>query len=142
MTNPSGSIPPTVGGGRGDNKVKHTPGPWYPALDNIGSPKVVAGRVDVALMSWLGFTMGDWQVGGVEAQERRDEIAANARLISAAPELLAVLKLALERVIADQEICERSFLPEPYKSEQLELEQYRDIVKAAHAAIAKAEGRQ
>lgn len=72
--------------------VAHTLGPWFPALDNIGSPKVVAGKVDIARMSWLGFTMGDWQVGGDAAEAKRQEIAANARLVATAPELLSALK--------------------------------------------------
>lgn len=80
---------------------KHTPGPWFPALDNIGSPKVVAGKVDVARMSWLGFTMGDWQVGGDAAQSKREEIAANARLMAASPDLLEALKALSLECLAD-----------------------------------------
>lgn len=118
----------------------HTPGPWFPALNNLGSPKVIAGNCEVAILSWLGFKMIDWQIGGDKAQSRREEIAANTRLIASAPELLASLKSALKIIEADRSVAERSFLPNASDEELTVLADYQLVIDAARAALAKAEG--
>ncbi len=76
--------------------MKHTPGPWEVGLDTLGSPVVVARKYAVATLSWCGFNMGGWHKGGPNAEAKRIEISANARLVAAAPELLEALKALLD----------------------------------------------
>ena len=86
----------------------HTPGPWYANQDciEIDGPE---GPRDVTLAVVL----------------QADNAAADARLIAAAPELLAALKRLL-----------------PLWEESIGWEEdYMDMADDARAAIAKAEGR-
>ena len=94
------------------NNTKHTPGPWTQYRDSRGNVRI-QGNVDggpVAFIEELNNT------GGTEQDH------ANARLISAAPELLEVLQQFVERCGTHQ------FHPNG------------DTAIAARAAIAKATG--
>jgi hypothetical protein len=89
---------------------KHTPGPWFHKTDfgQVGSVETADGDVIAQAQS----------LGPLD-HERRN---ANARLIAAAPDLLAALKLVLEDA--------REFFPTVSAQ----------AITAAEAAIAKAEG--
>lgn len=72
---------------------KHTPGPWNTQLWHIGEAKTpqiaVKGKSD-----FVAFVKDLWpEKQGDEMRE--DEMNANARLISAAPELLSSLRAML-----------------------------------------------
>jgi len=87
--------------------MRHTPGPWTAVADGGSVLIVTAAR---------GNTMR------VVDDSPREEAAANARLIAAAPELLAALK---------EMLSSPTYGNEPSES----------AVELAIAAIAKAEGR-
>lgn len=96
--------------------MPHTPGPWTCDVD-----EAIGGSIQVYpeghfLEPWIADVKGE-HVG----PQSREEIKANARLIIAAPDLLAILKAAAE----DDTV------------------QWHDgsLLKAAREAIAKAEGR-
>lgn len=92
-----------------DEKPTHTPGPWYVAVGNIDGPcitGILAGPV--------------WVVGNIECPIKNE---ADARLIAAAPEMLAALKQAQNALYFAQN-------PES-----------RGAAQVVGAAIAKAEGR-
>lgn len=90
--------------------MAHTPGPWW--VDGPGE--------GIEVHDTFGRTASVWGEGGKES-----EAWANARLIAAAPELLAALKF----IVND---C-----PEPGEAAQLTAHGYN----LACSAIAKAEGR-
>lgn len=92
----------------------HTPGPW----------NVDCGAIAMA---------GEIVCSTIPAPESASvaERRANARLIAAAPDMLAALKAALEALDASQPIHSR--YPEP-------IARHREATKAAIAAIAKATG--
>jgi hypothetical protein len=95
-------------------KAKHTPGPWHttgdglvyaePSFDDIEAPFICDATDD-----------SQWR-------SPNDEERANARLISAAPELLAALQ-ALEWAVSGVDYIET---------------EYADQVAQARAAIARA----
>jgi hypothetical protein len=106
--------------------AKHTPGPWR-ANERTICPRsrkwvqtdVRGGGEVVAICSRTRHTVSDDDVA---------EVMANARLIAAAPDLLAACEAAME------------FLPKgeyPGGSGQTEAVRVRDLVRAA---IAKAKG--
>lgn len=73
--------------------AKHTPGPWRVIIDDDGNP--LSGRpsvcasdeLDCMIVHWDGFVQQYWR------SARGDkEIHANARLIAAAPDMLAALE--------------------------------------------------
>jgi len=64
---------------------KHTPGPWEP-------PREPNGR-------GMGWQAGPCWLGGDAWSE---ETAANARLVSAAPKLLAALRRCAQRILIDE----------------------------------------
>ncbi len=104
--------------------TKHTPGPW--AWSDAGTRLVATGHLSGAYIFWprnIGGESDARQDGWASALGSPDttdeESEANARLISAAPELLA----ALESVV---------------KSSQFDIRD--DDLAAARAAIAKATG--
>lgn len=71
---------------------KHTPGPWSIGDDNNATCEVIAGPVAIPL-----DRIGRSPDAGSEYIISRDEMSANARLIAAAPDLLAALE-RLERL--------------------------------------------
>lgn len=109
--------------------MSHTPGPWEPCFhlqskENDGScPCGFRGDIWAADREHIVCTMGEPAslVGLIEPIERSTELS-NARLIAAAPELLAVMKEA--------ELDCRGY------------EALHGWVEKAVAAIAKAEGAQ
>lgn len=66
---------------------KHTPGPW---VADLGEAFHIREQ-DGGRVAQLVFTAGRY---GMKGRRNGDEVAANARLIAAAPELLAALKMA------------------------------------------------
>ena len=95
-------------------KTEHTKGPWV--ARQIGGSHVSIEKVSNGIRSVIAetcyFKLAD---------EHGGEYSANARLISAAPELLAALK----------ELCADKYLADPINA---------DRMKNARAAISKAEG--
>jgi hypothetical protein len=73
---------------------KHTPGPWR------AQPLEGPGHWQIINESCLQLAMArHWPNGqGLNIPECREETDANARLIAAAPELLAALELALATI--------------------------------------------
>jgi hypothetical protein len=72
--------------------VQHTPGPWYFHVNKADTLYVVRGPKDIVVceMSWHSSIPCHYTL--------RDESEANARLIAAAPDLLAALRLAQEQM--------------------------------------------
>ena len=91
-----------------ENEQKHTPGPWRANSSWIEGPKMA-----------LRVAAIDWPKRG-SAPASKAEAEANARLIAAAPDLLA----ALEDVVFED-------------SDKSEVDRIKSRVKA-HAAIVKA----
>ncbi len=65
----------------------HTAGPWYTESDNVQKQTNIRNQKNVQLAIVLG------NAGSYETKEQE----ANARLIAAAPELLAACHMALEK---------------------------------------------
>lgn len=95
---------------------KHTPGPW-----SISDSSWVTNHRDIDAPTHGALAVVVWRM---EEEERSPECEANAHLISAAPDLLEALEMAME--IGDQ--CSRGFLGK--------------FQAKARAAIAKARGEQ
>jgi hypothetical protein len=106
-------------------EAKHTPGPW-----NTDEQVIFASSGEAVASTWK---FGQFDVGGRGSHAEAD---ANARLIAAAPELLAALKSALSWITV---LTETS----PGNAEDMrDMEHKRDYLGAElRAAIAKAEGR-
>jgi len=91
---------------------QHTPGPWHSeGYPRYVGPTVVSPDGPVCAIS----------TGPLDRTLPRMPAAANARLIAAAPELLAALEA----------LCEDKYLADPINA---------DRMRAARAAIAKARG--
>jgi len=73
-----------------NNNIQHTPGPW--TLEKEHLPIVVNGANGYTVAHGCGNPASQYW-------ERNSEAAANARLIAAAPELLAALR-NIESVLA------------------------------------------
>ncbi len=69
--------------------AKHTPGPWTFEVEKRSGPHLTATPI---------FAHGD-VIGEVYRDSCRDNSQANARLIAAAPELLAALHEALSALV-------------------------------------------
>lgn len=95
--------------------MAHTLGPWR-VMDRL---KVVTDDTVIAVVTYLPCVGGD---NDMAAQRAADQEMANARLIAAAPDLLAALKDARREVIA---------LGTPWQEKVAKID----------AAIAKAEGK-
>jgi len=119
------------------SKAKWTPGPWEVELI-VGLPRIISDsrkatcRVigDLHIQEGVGALKGNTVL--------RDEIAANARLIAAAPELYAALEMA-QRAITTLVRA----LPHPQHSDDLyipQLDEAESADLAATAALAKARG--
>lgn len=101
---------------------KHTPGPWThcaPTSDTANTDHLVLGR-------------NDHLVAGVIDDAPPDEVEANARLIAAAPDMLAALKATAGNI--------RSLGPAGALS-HVPFAPYQEWLAVVDAAIAKAEGR-
>lgn len=101
--------------------TKHTPGPWDIWTDR--EENEIYGRAIGARITAAGDSRSIGSIHGLASNEEaiRDEAAANAKLIAAAPELLA----ALEALLDQADLGEVD-------------EETQPIVDQARAAIAKA----
>ena len=107
---------------------KHTPGPWHYQIDSHRRGRVFAGNM------WLATTWtfpGDYGVGTPLPA------GANARLIAAAPDLLAACKAALELAEGDDPGAGCDTREE---AEAARCRWRESIEQSIRAAIAKAEG--
>jgi hypothetical protein len=107
-------------------KQKHTPGPWrwhghYLMQDVPG--------IDNPYSTPAGYPIADDGSAGDEYSPTIDTDGPNARLIAAAPELLASLKTLVDAVEDHDNPVDQG------------LAAHHDSMQAARAAIAKAEGR-
>ena len=94
--------------------TKHTPGPWVIDPDYRNDPGAINGGDNLRrVVKWDGF-----------ARRHTPEAVANARLIAAAPDLLASLRALLD-IVHDDLTHERQ-------------EDHREALNAAKNAIAKA----
>lgn len=112
-------------GDRGMSELKHTPGPWVANDKHCGNNP---WRVEPATKDWLndGWTIAD--LLGPDAE-------ANARLIAAAPELLAALVqlMPTNLCLTNRNIPDRTVVP-------LEMNVTMGELRALSALIAKATG--
>lgn len=95
-------------------ETKHTPGPWAvgPWFDNDGQPEIIIEHVTPH-----GNLVPAVALGGLVGQE------ANAHLIAAAPDLLAVARMVIDTYPLVSSAGNSA-----------------ELIKAARAAIAKATG--
>lgn len=103
---------------------KHTPGPWrigHQTDYGVFNPSVIQTGEDVGIATVYGIPL-HVKLDEVENDPKCAEGLANARLIAAAPDLLAACKEALQ------------------SSEDSEGGGYRVLNEMLRAAIAKAEG--
>jgi hypothetical protein len=114
--------------------TQHTPGPWKLAENPIGWQPLISAEV--------ADSIGPiWHVGIANARGRsHEEAKANARLIAAAPDLLAALKLAKNAIDAALPWLH----PDGYRKNALEVEDPHaycgEIYEEINNAIAKAAG--
>lgn len=105
------------------SKSKHTPGPWFVVPYGDGDQKVICRDEE-----------GNWRIAfmatSFDQREELAEIRANARLISAAPDMAEALK-ALIADIEDYELV-NNLHPSPGKSDCWQ------SVSMARAALKKA----
>lgn len=94
--------------------AKHTPGPW----------NLEAGRSIVTSSGAFYLSYGKDKASGAPHFSNFCELDANARLIAAAPDLLAALEYLL-----------------PIAEKNVETSFGKDAVRIARAAIAKAKGK-
>lgn len=106
--------------------TRHTPGPWRADAQYIGA--VNGSPVPIASSHLEWFT-----APGGPAHE---EACANARLIAAAPDLLAALRWAAS--MAEEAILVRENGDDPEDTPEV-IAMHREELEAARAAIAKAE---
>lgn len=102
-----------------NNQTQHTPGPWSFEVKEEGEYQYAPRIVLSPRLQWDGVA---YKIDG--QQDRRAEAIANARLIAAAPELLAALSAAYDALTDERADA-------AYKAE---------AAKALRAAIARAKG--
>jgi hypothetical protein len=100
--------------------AKHTPRPWTARGENVHGIQIGADKPNHPA-GYVGIT-------SVNTFRNRDEGEANARLIAAAPELLAALKFLVDRGLT-------------YFEGRTSPGFTREQIEKAREAIAKAEGR-
>jgi len=94
----------------------HTPGPW--TIHESAFSSSLVKELHIGTPTRTAACVYDDCAAGISV---RSEVEANARLIAAAPELLAALEA----------LCEDKYLADPINA---------DRMRAARAAIAKAKG--
>lgn len=99
------------------SEMKHTPGPWTPEFGEAYRVRAQQDGGQVAIMMNLKGRHG------LAGRRNGDEVAANARLMAAAPELMDALKALLNY-------------------DNLGAYERADVRQKARAAIAKATGGQ
>jgi len=100
--------------------AQHTPGPWEAVIDS-------------QTPSWVWVAPADWHTRVCRVvlyAYEKEEQQANARLIAAAPDLLAALEAGAECLVSWMEMADPDYVREP--DEQ--------VLAAMRAAIAKARG--
>ena len=107
-----------TGGAGGTQMSKHTPGPWTNDDGLVNGIESRTGRVEQTPSLDI-FDAGDWP------SALQDEAQANAKLIAAAPDMLAALKLFISTYAATQT--------------HPTIIQEAAVISAIRAAIAKAE---
>jgi hypothetical protein len=125
------------------SKPKHTPGPWTYRPHKFDDWGLVRGYDDYPVAQASTCRADDAQKD-MHRKYNTDPAEANARLIAAAPELLAALKVAIwsqrdqrEDVLRD-EGRDKALRPNRYNGN---LQEIRNAIKASQRAIDKAEGR-
>lgn len=137
--------------------AKHTPGPWRAVESGDGGEVVDANGYEVAELNtggiainrdWLDSHDEHWSGHGPESYIERepDEIDANARLMAAAPDLLAELKQEVECLErwanrADrmaQESIDGGWSTHHVAALRAQADEYRRRASGLRAAIAKA----
>lgn len=76
--------------------AKHTPGPWAHDTSGHPAPDVRAASGRAIAHTWMVCSSTPKSASGYQA--RADEDRANARLISAAPDLLAALQSVVRQI--------------------------------------------
>lgn len=111
---------------------KHTPGPWR--ADQDGDEFSIIGRPTWPCTHHR--VRGEWQVAVTDdlGGDQPDEALANARLIAAAPELLA----ALVEILGPLNVCSDN--PNVGDDVCLPIDMTMGELRRARAAIAKATG--
>lgn len=107
-------------------QATHTRGPWSIYDDGPGGSDVILAHINGANYD-IAYISNDETEGRPE-----NERAANARLIASAPDLLAALKDARERL---------EYLEPDYFDDASHETEWRDYLAQTDALIAKAEGR-
>jgi hypothetical protein len=107
----------------------HTPGPWRVDSDSGNDAEAEVIVAADRTICWTADTFSD-EEGAVITDEDR----ANGRLIAAAPELLAVVRMAIDYANDTKEIFGINFSGD-------DAESYDNLMDAAEAAINRAEGR-
>lgn len=112
--------------------MSHTPGPWvvWGVSSNDGESEVVSNRDGSKTICWTADTYNEDEDIG----EATDEDLSNARLIAAAPELLAFARMAIEYANDTKDRFSQQWDGEDEES-------YSALLDAADKAIDKAEGR-
>ena len=109
--------------------VKHTPGPW-------GTANMTEGRCSTPQLYVISESEQIARISHIQGHGRQGEAAnideriANARLIAAAPELLAACKVLL-RFVGD--------VPDPNDCEKIKAAHVA-VMAIGRVAVAKAEG--
>jgi hypothetical protein len=105
-------------------EAKHTPGPWHSEPDGMGDITIASSRDPLAIAAVVN---GSFMAMGGHAEE----FEANARLITAAPDMLAALQALAAK-----------FDPAALVEKDLPHSDLADEMRAAFAAISKASGSQ
>ena len=121
--------------------TQHTPGPWIVRLDDTGGqftgwPSVVAtDELDCSIVHRAGFKQEYW------GDLSQCEAIANARLIAAAPDLLAELKTLRRAYVSLLETGRDRIIQHGGQCDSVEVMEAADpYLKSSKSAIAKATG--
>jgi len=111
--------------------TQHTPGPWVVNICNENGPFLDSFYLSTAAQTWDGNEeeriVCRFPTGTGQFSDMGRENLANARLISAAPDLLSALEEIASRALLD--VCKHGEVGQPFY-----------ILSAAKSAIAKAKG--
>ena len=85
--------------------MNHTPGPW--GIETSSQGLIVVGSNEQPVVLIPFFSEGEWEKDEwkkLDLSKRNVELAANARMIAAAPELYKALRDLFEAVVIPEEI--------------------------------------
>lgn len=117
-------------------KSQHTPGPWGLAVTQTPIRSTV-NFIHAANQDGSKCVIADCGIG-LESPKSRDECEANARLISAAPELLKALQGLLSQIEFNEPLCLGTHYL--HATREGNCHETRIAFALARAALAKAEG--